>query len=84
MSFAAGSLTPIAETHVDLTLEHLDSDLIVWPETALPDFLHQIRASLIDPLAERARAEGTELVLGLPVMDLESGRYFNGLLAIGR
>jgi apolipoprotein N-acyltransferase len=73
----------IAETYVDLTLEHLNSDLIVWPETALPDFLHQIRASLLDPLAERARAEGAELVLGLPVMDLESGRYFNGLLAIG-
>lgn len=73
----------IAETYVDLTLAHLDSDLIVWPETALPDFLHQIRASLIDPLADRARTEGTELVLGLPVMDLESGRYFNGLLTIG-
>ena len=76
------SLT-IAETYVDLTLEHLDSDLIVWPETALPDFLHQVRAPLIAPLTERARAEGAEIVLGLPVMDLESGRYFNGLLAIG-
>ncbi|WP_246172905.1 apolipoprotein N-acyltransferase [Thermochromatium tepidum] len=73
----------IAETYVDLTLEHLDSDLILWPETALPDFLHQIRSPLIEPLAERARIEGTEIVLGLPVMDLESGRYFNGLLAIG-
>jgi apolipoprotein N-acyltransferase len=73
----------IAETYLELTLEHLDSDLIVWPETALPDFLHQIRAPLLDPLAERARTEDTEIVLGLPVMDLESGRYFNGLLAIG-
>lgn len=73
----------IAETYLELTLEHLDSDLIVWPETALPDFLHQIRMPLLDPLAERAHAEGAEIVLGLPVMDLESGRYFNGLLAIG-
>ncbi|MCK7576534.1 MAG: apolipoprotein N-acyltransferase [Chromatiales bacterium] len=73
----------IAEAYLELTLEHMDSDLIVWPETALPDFLHQIRAPLIEPLAERARTEGAEIVLGLPVMDLESGRYFNGLLAIG-
>jgi apolipoprotein N-acyltransferase len=73
----------IAERYLILTKEHLDSDLIVWPETALPDFLHQIRTPLIDPLAERARAEGTEIVLGLPVMDLENGRYFNGLLGIG-
>ncbi|MBK1716417.1 apolipoprotein N-acyltransferase [Thiocystis violacea] len=73
----------IAETYLTLTREHLDSDLIVWPETALPDFLHQIRAPLIDPLAELAREEGTEIVLGIPVMDLESGRYYNGLLGIG-
>ncbi|QIK38044.1 apolipoprotein N-acyltransferase [Caldichromatium japonicum] len=73
----------IAEVYVDMTLEYLDADFIVWPETALPDFLHQVREPLIDPLAERAQREGTEIVLGIPVMDLESGRYFNGLLAIG-
>ena len=73
----------IAETYLDLTLAHLDADVIVWPETALPDFVHQIRAPLLDPLAARARAEGAELVLGVPVLEPESERYFNGVLAIG-
>ncbi|EGV30278.1 Apolipoprotein N-acyltransferase [Thiorhodococcus drewsii AZ1] len=73
----------IAQAYLELTRDHLDSDLIVWPETALPDFLHQLRAPLIDPLAERARAEGTEIVLGIPVLDVETRRYYNGLLSIG-
>jgi len=73
----------IMEAHVDLTLAHLDSDLILWPETAIPDFLHEARDALIEPLAERARKEGTEIVLGIPVLDEATGRYYNGLLSIG-
>ncbi|EXJ14817.1 Apolipoprotein N-acyltransferase [Imhoffiella purpurea] len=73
----------IARTYLELTRDHLKSDLIVWPETALPDFLHQVREPLIEPLAERARAEGAEIVLGIPVLDAERSRYYNGLLSIG-
>lgn len=73
----------IAQAYLELTLAHFDSELIVWPEAALPDFLHEVRDSLITPLAERARAEGSEIVLGLPVMDTATGHYYNGLLSIG-
>jgi apolipoprotein N-acyltransferase len=71
------------ETYLDLTLEHLDSGLILWPETAIPDFLHQVRGVLIDPLGRRAREEGLEIVLGIPVLDPETRRYYNGLISIG-
>ncbi len=77
------ALADTLETYLELTRDHLDSDLILWPETAIPAFLHEVRAGFIDNLAERARQEGTEIVLGIPVMDLESGQYYNGLLAIG-
>lgn len=73
----------IVEEYLRLTSEHLDSDLIVWPETALPDFLHQVGESLLQPLSEQARREGAEIVLGIPVMDTQSGRYYNGLISIG-
>lgn len=73
----------IAQAYLELTKLHFDSELIVWPETALPDFLHQIRDPLIDPLAARAREEGVEIVLGIPVMDAATGHYYNGLLSIG-
>lgn len=68
--------------HLRLTKEHLGAELIVWPETAIPSFLHEVRASLIEPLAARARAEGSEILIGVPIMEL-GGDYYNGLLAIG-
>ena len=73
----------VVKVYVDLTREHLDSDLILWPETAIPDFLHQVREPLIEPLAAEARAHGAEIVLGIPVLDLDNGNYYNGLLSIG-
>ena len=73
----------ITEAYLELTREHLDADLILWPETALPDFAHQVREPLLKPLSRRAREEGTEIVLGIPIMDPSDGRYFNGLISLG-
>lgn len=72
-----------AQGYLDLTLAHLDAELIVWPETALPEMLDQWRAPLLDPLGERARGEGAEIVLGIPARDLDSGRYYNALISLG-
>ena len=74
---------PTLRTYLELTRDNWDSDLIVWPETAVPDFLHQVRNAFIEPLAEEARGQGTELVIGIPVMDLEARTYFNGLISVG-
>jgi apolipoprotein N-acyltransferase len=74
---------PTLRAYLALTRDNWDSDLIVWPETAVPDFLHQVRNAFIEPLAEEAREQGTELVIGIPVMDLEERAYFNGLISVG-
>ena len=77
------SRAAIMDAYVDLTLEHLDSDLILWPETAIPEFLHQVRELLIEPLGQRARESGAEIVIGIPVLDLATERYYNGLVSMG-
>lgn len=74
---------PTLRAYLELTRDNWDSDLIVWPETAVPDFLHQVRNAFIEPLAEEAREQGTDLVIGIPVMDLEARTYFNGLISLG-
>ncbi len=73
----------ILGAYLELTRANWDSDLIVWPETAVPDFLHQVRNAFVKPLAEEAREQGAELVIGIPVMDLEARTYFNGLISVG-
>jgi apolipoprotein N-acyltransferase len=75
-------LLPTLQVYLELTREHLGDDLIVWPETAIPDFLHQVQRSLIEPLSETARESGTEIVIGVPIMET-SERYYNGLISIG-
>jgi apolipoprotein N-acyltransferase len=82
MKWDPDALVANIQAYLELTKEHLGSDLIVWPETAVPAFLHEVRKGLVDPLSERARKDGSEIVLGIPVMK-EDGRYYNGLLAIG-
>jgi len=75
-------LLPTLEIYLTLTRQVLDSDLIVWPETAVPSFLHEVQQVLIEPLQETAREAGAEIVLGVPIMESRE-RYFNGLISLG-
>ncbi|MGD8498604.1 MAG: apolipoprotein N-acyltransferase, partial [Chromatiales bacterium] len=82
VKWSPDGLMPTLEIYLELTRDNLASDLIVWPETAIPDFLHQVEAALIEPLGETARTEGVEIVIGVPIMET-SERYFNGLISVG-
>jgi apolipoprotein N-acyltransferase len=74
---------PTLRAYVELTRESFGNDVIVWPETAVPDFLERVREPLIQPLASEARDAGAELVIGIPVLDREQSAYYNGLLSVG-
>jgi apolipoprotein N-acyltransferase len=83
MKWDPDQLVSTMEIYWELTERNLDAELVVWPETAIPDFLHHVRGVLIEPMAARAREEGTEIVLGIPVMEADTGRHFNALLSLG-
>lgn len=67
-----------------LTRAHWDSDLVIWPETAVPDFLHRVEEDFLLPLADEAARHGTRLLVGVPILDRETGRYYNGARVVGR
>jgi apolipoprotein N-acyltransferase len=75
-------LMPTIQAHLELTRDALGSDLIVWPETAIPEFLHGVETALVTPLSNDAQRAGSEVVIGIPIME-SSERYYNGLLSIG-
>lgn len=65
----------------DLTLERaVDAQLVVWPETAVPDTVDAAAPFLID-MQEAARARGQTIVAGVFDQD-RAGRYYNALLAL--
>lgn len=70
------------ERYLSLTAPFWDYDLIIWPETAIPAYLHEERA-FIDGLEETAKAHGAVALLGAPVKDLDTGADFNGVLLLG-
>jgi len=63
----------------ELTLEHKDADVIIWPETAIPDYKHRVPAYLLS-MREEMEQSDTDLLMGLFIKDMESGRYYNSVI----
>ncbi len=73
---------PTLALYLSLTRQHWGVDLVLWPETAVPAYFH-VAEPLLDELREEAHGHGTELLVGVPVKDLQSGRYYNSVVALG-
>lgn len=64
-----------------LAQPYLGTQLIIWPEAALPDLAHE----LTDYLSELWRASSSshsDLVMGLLHYDFQKDAYYNGVLAL--
>ena len=70
------------DLYLSLSEEHQDSQLIIWPETAIPVLHHQAR-KFLQLIANKARNQNTDYVVGIPFEDLESNRFYNGITVIG-
>lgn len=70
------------EHYVELTRRHLDSDLVIWPETAIPAFYDQLESSFINPLREELGQHGVALVTGIPVLDRSQWDYYNSIISL--
>ncbi len=70
--------------YVRMTRDHWDSRLIIWPETAIPAFYHQVRESFLNPLQTEARQHGSDLLIGAPYLDESTRQYYNALINLGQ
>lgn len=71
------------ERYIDLTTSQAQADLVVWPETAIPAFLHQVEDSLVPFLEELMQEQQATLLTGIPVLEREDWEYFNSVLSLG-
>lgn len=76
-------------TQAEHTLAHYlqlvrasQAQLIVLPETALPVLREQIDPRYMDALAQHARAQGGDVLLG--VVDYRQSSYLNSAVSVGR
>ncbi len=74
---------PTLDLYRQMTEEHWDSRLIVWPESAVPDYADQVWIGYLEPLDRLARAHGTELLIGAPIEDPAKDEAYNSVVALG-
>jgi len=70
---------PTLNMYRELTQKNWDSDLIIWPETAIPDFKHRVEPYLAD-IAKQAKQNNTDVLLGIFVSDPVTNRYYNSVI----
>jgi apolipoprotein N-acyltransferase len=81
--WAPGNLQHTLTRYMTLTFDLPPTDLVVWPETAIPAFYDQVEDSLIPGLDAELRKSRTVLLTGIPVLDKSTWRYYNGVVSLG-
>jgi apolipoprotein N-acyltransferase len=74
-------LQPTLKLYRDLSLQINDTDLIIWPETAVPSYLHYL-PEYMSELKQSMQQRDTDLLLGIFIRDQEKGRYYNSLVNV--
>ncbi|MGI9245213.1 MAG: apolipoprotein N-acyltransferase [Steroidobacteraceae bacterium] len=80
MKWEPGQRERTMQLYVDLTVPHLGTELIVWPESAVPALEEYIRPFLAQ-VSDAALQRGSALVMGLIRRDPASGAYYNAIAA---
>ena len=65
------------------TVQNWDSDLIVWPETALPGRSENIEQSILQPMSKAAAEQASNILTGVIVSDSANNRFYNSMMLLG-
>jgi apolipoprotein N-acyltransferase len=76
------NLSDILAVYNKETSLHWDSNLIVWPEAAIPT-TQDIAQDYLNSLDAEAKQHRAALIVGLPTVDLLRKQYHNSLLGLG-
>lgn len=75
-------LEPTLQYYTSETMKHLDSDLILWPESAITALRQRVDESLLKPLSRKLAENKTILVTGI-LTNPQGESYYNNLLSLG-
>ncbi|MEE9334315.1 MAG: apolipoprotein N-acyltransferase [Granulosicoccaceae bacterium] len=82
LKFSKERLRSSLEQYTRLSLENLDpsTQLIVWPETAIPTYYSSVEKT-IAPFVEQLRTQQVDLITG--VFTEENGKFYNSVKQLG-
>ena len=59
-----------------------DSDVVIWPETAIPLFLDYLDPAYLEILRAQGIRTDTDYLIGIPSGNLDQGIYYNAVMAL--
>ncbi len=74
-------LKPTLQYYTGESMKHLDSDLILWPESAITALKQQVDEALLKPLSAKLAESNTMLVTGI-LTNPQGEIYYNNLLSL--
>jgi apolipoprotein N-acyltransferase len=75
---------PTIDIYTELSKNEWGRDIVIWPESAIPLFVHEA-IPLVDALRARADASGSAFITGMPYMYFQNERpvFHNSVLSLG-
>jgi apolipoprotein N-acyltransferase len=66
-----------------MTEAHWDANVVIWPETAIPAYLDQVKDTFLTPLSNDAKLHNTDLIVSVPVEESAPKKIFNAVITLG-
>ncbi|MBE9561557.1 MAG: apolipoprotein N-acyltransferase [Proteobacteria bacterium] len=79
----SGFQLPSMQRYLELSQSHRDADLIIWPETAIPLFYHEIPSyapGFLEELMREKLEHKTDFLIGIPIIKSD-GTYYNTVMS---
>ena len=73
---------PILRQLRDATDPVLGHDIVIWPESAIPNY-YQHAQDFLEPMSRRAAAANTTLITGIPFRPFDDDIYYNSIAVLG-
>jgi apolipoprotein N-acyltransferase len=72
----------IMQIYKNETETHFSSNIIVWPEAAIPNFLQQI-TFYFQQMDQAAKQHHVAIITGVPIYNADTQQSFNGMMVLG-
>jgi apolipoprotein N-acyltransferase len=75
---------PTLLTYQLITESNWDSQIIIWPESAIPAYLHEVLPDYLMPLHNKAVQHNTDLIISVPINDQINNKKYNAVVTFGK
>lgn len=83
VKWSADQVQPTLDRYVALTQAHWDSQIIIWPESAVP-IPQEYAVDFLTSLGQQAAEHQATVITGIPIRAPEHKGFYNSVIALGK